>query len=138
MCSAALGFVFAGEHLTQFFLGENNQSTGVVAAELLKIVAVSMPALAICMIGAGTLRGSGDTRWPLVITLSGFCLIRIPLAAMLGWSPTTVEGWWLADYCWGLGVQGAWYSMVVDLYLRAVLILARLWHGGWQDVKLPH
>ena len=137
MGSAGIGFAFGGQYLTRFFLSGQVTETGQIATQLLRIVATSMPPLAVCMIGAGTLRGAGDTRWPLVITLLGFCLIRIPLAVLLGWSPETVNGWFLASCCVGLGVQGAWISMVIDLWIRAALILSRLAQGGWQKVTMP-
>jgi len=75
------------------------------------------------MILTGALRGAGDTRWPLAFTLIGLAGIRLPLAWVL-------TGWF------GLGVAGAWYAMVIDLYLRCMLITARFLHGGWKRVRV--
>ena len=36
----------------------------------------------------------------------------------------------------GYGVQGAWWAMVSDTVLRAVLTAYRFWHGGWQRVEV--
>ena len=55
-----------------------------------------------------------------VIGLAG---IRLPLA------------WLMADWL-DLGVAGAWYAMVIDLYLRCGLITGRFLHGGWKRVKV--
>ena len=56
----AMGFVFFffAHPLTLLFLGRQTQDTSLVAAELLRVVAVSMPALAISMILIGAI------RWP--------------------------------------------------------------------------
>ena len=37
---------------------------------------------------------------------------------------------------WGLGVVGAWYAMVIDLHVRAVLVVCRILHGGWKKVRV--
>ena len=68
-------------------------------------------------------RGAGDTRWPLLFTLIGFFGVRFPVA-------------WLLAIAWGWGVQGAWYAILADLTVRAVLFSARFAHGGWQRVKV--
>ena len=42
-----------------------------------------MPALATINVLNGTLNGAGDTRWPWMITMSGYLLVRIPLTYVL-------------------------------------------------------
>ena len=50
---------------------------------MLRIVALAMPALATINVLNGTLNGAGDTRWPWMITMSGYLLVRIPLTYVL-------------------------------------------------------
>ena len=114
------------------FLGEQNLGVAREAAPLLRIVAFSMPSLAILMVVSGALRGAGDTRWPLLVTVVGFLLIRIPAAYWLAWSELP----WLGAVGWGLGVRGAWYAMLGDVVLRSGLVAWRFLHGGWMKVEV--
>ena len=43
---------------------------------------------------------------------------------------------YLLAQSWGWGVQGAWYAMLADLTVRAVLISYRFWHGGWKRIEV--
>jgi len=49
--------------------------------------------------------------------------VRLPLATYL-----TQEG--------GYGLRGAWIAMVVDLYLRGLLLFLRFSGGKWKRVKV--
>ncbi|NQU24094.1 MAG: MATE family efflux transporter [Candidatus Nealsonbacteria bacterium] len=113
-----------------------HREVAALAAPLLRTVALAMPALALTMILSGALRGAGDTRWVLGISLIGLLGVRIPLAYWLAldqivFLPTghTIPGW-------DLGVLGAWYAMVVDLSVRAALVLYRFSHGGWKKTEV--
>ena len=138
MCLAGALFAFGGHWFMLLFLGTNGTDIAVVTRQLLKIVAVSMPAFAITMILTGGLRGAGDTRWPLAITFVGYLLVRIPGAYLLAWNALMIPG---VEIPLPTGVHGAWIAMVVDTFVRAALVLARYWHGGWtrpQHYRLPH
>jgi Na+-driven multidrug efflux pump len=114
---------FGAEELLVLFLGRQQPDVATLGAPLLRIIAVAMPALAALMVMTGALRGAGDTRLPLVITLIGFLGVRIPLA-------------WLLAYSFHWGISGAWYAMVVDLMVRATLVTARFSVGAWKDVQV--
>lgn len=94
-----------------------------LAAQCLRIVAVSQPALAWVMTLAGGLRGVGDTRWVMLITLAGFWGVRVTLAYILA---TTTN----------LGLIGAWLAMITDLFVRAALFAWRFRHGGWKEIDV--
>jgi MATE family multidrug resistance protein len=64
---------------------------------------------------AGALRGLQDTKWPMIIALSGYWLIGFVVAAWLG----------LATPLEGLGV---WYGLMAGLVAVAAMLLWR-WHG---------
>ena len=131
MTGAAVMFFVGAEPLVQFFLGENRPATADLAVDLMRVVAFATPALAVAMILTGALRGAGDTRWPLMVTLIGFLGIRIPLAYYLAWNPIELPLLGVIG-----GVVGTWYAMLVETLLRAVLIGLRFWHGGWKRVKV--
>lgn len=117
-------FYFGAEPLANLFLGNKQPEVAAQAAPLLRTIALGTPALALLTVFTGALRGAGDTRWALVFTLIGFLAVRIPLTyAMTGW---------LIDW----GVEGAWYAMVTDLYVRAALVTYRFRHGGWTRVTV--
>ncbi len=136
MSLAGLLFFFGSAQLAGFFLGPSNAEVAPVAAHLLRITAVSMPALALSMVLTGGLRGAGDTRWPLFISIVGLVGVRIPLAVWLAYDVVHVPLVGVEFAGWNLGVVGAWYAMVVDVYLRCLLTSLRWWHGGWQRVEV--
>jgi putative MATE family efflux protein len=123
MTIAGVLFTVAAEPLTRLFLRPEQVDVQQHAVPLLRIVALAMPPLALTMIFNGALRGAGDTRWPLLFSLIGYLGIRIPLAYLLAQS-------------WGLGVQGAWWAMVIDLVARCLMVSFRFLHGGWKRVKV--
>ena len=94
-----------------------------LAAVCLRIVALSQPALAAQMVFAGGLRGAGDTRGILWITLSGFLVIRVGLTIVL-------------TLMLNLGLIGAWIAMCIDVYYRSLLMWTRFRRGKWKTLKI--
>lgn len=129
-------FYFAAEPLTGLFLGSSQTITAQRASPLLRIVAFSMPSLAVSMILTGALRGAGDTRFPLLFTLIGFLAVRIPGAYLLAWDDVAIPLTGLVLTGAGLGVAGAWYAMVADIVVRSVLVTFRFLQGGWQATRV--
>ena len=109
----------------RFFVGLFSKDPEVVelASRCLRLVAISQPALAWVMTIAGGLRGVGDTRWVMIITIVGFWGIRITLAYALAVSA-------------GMGLIGAWIAMVVDLIVRSILLALRFRQGGWKKLEV--
>jgi len=136
MTFAGAIFFFLGGYLTHFFTGDTQPELAARTAGLLKIVALSMPSLAISMIVTGGLRGAGDTRWPLIFTLIGFLGIRIPGACLLAYDQFNLLGTGLIIRGWGWSVEGAWWAMVADVVARSLLVLGRLWQGAWKKLDV--
>jgi Na+-driven multidrug efflux pump len=88
------------------------------------------------MVLIGALRGAGDTRWPLALNLLGVVLIRVPLAMYLAYDSITLPlvGYTIAGA--GLGVVGAWYGAVADIFIRCVLLIFRFRHDSWQRIDV--
>lgn len=133
MCSAGLLFYFGADLLTTFFTGSSTNPTAAAAVPLLRLSAFAMPGMALAMIGSGALRGAGDTRWPLVITLIGFLLVRIPGTAWLLYQQRVIPG---LEIALPVGVIGAWVATVADLWVRATLTAWRFRHGGWKHAQV--
>lgn len=136
LTSAGILFYFCPESLTAFFTGSADNPTAIITSSLLQIVALSMPFLAVLMIITGGLHGAGDTRWTLAITLTGFLLVRLPLACLLAWEQVPIPFLGIEMEGWNLGVQGAWYAMLADVILRSLLTATRFWHGGWTKIQV--
>ena len=123
MSAVSLTFCVASQPLAWLFLSSEQSAVAEQSAQLLRIVALALPALGVHMVLTGALRGAGDTRWPLAFSLVGMLAVRIPLAYLL----TQSLGW---------GVAGAWYAMAADIYVRCLLVLSRFVQGGWKRVEV--
>ena len=135
MTVAAFILYFGGGSLALFFTGEANDTTRLTG-QLLKIVALSCPSLAILMVLSGALRGAGDTRWTLVITFIGLVGVRLPGACLLAWDEVPLPFSGLVIPGLGLGVAGAWYAMIADVILRSLLAIGRFAQGSWKNVPV--
>lgn len=134
----AAGFVlfFGGRLLAGFFTSDSQGDTAVLTGDLLKVVAISMPSLAVVMVLTGALRGSGDTAWSLAITFVCLIGVRLPGACLLAWGDFEIPLVGVQFTGFNLGIFGAWYAMVADVMLRSLLVSARFWHGGWRRVRV--
>lgn len=94
-----------------------------MARVCLRIVAISQPFLAAVMGFSGALRGAGDTRRVLVITLTGIWGIRLLFAYVF-----------VVFFKWGL--LGAWIAMSLDLIVRGILYFFMFKAGKWKNVKV--
>ncbi|MGQ9503465.1 MAG: MATE family efflux transporter [Thermogutta sp.] len=122
--------------LACMMLGQHQRDVAYLAAPLLRTIAFGIPPLALVMILTGALRGAGDTRWPLLFTLIGFLGVRIPAAYCLAFHAVSIPWLGATFSSLGFGVLGAWYAMVMDLYVRAILTTWRFWHGGWKHIRV--
>ena len=123
-------FFFAADQLTGFFTSEENTEAATSAANLLRIGAIGMPSLALTMVLTGALRGAGDTRWPFLFTLIGMVGLRVPLAIYLGWEDYELPFGTVSGLGWG--IRGAWWAMVIDIFVRSALVVVRFVQGGWR------
>lgn len=89
----------------------------------LRIVAISQPFLAASMGFAGGLRGAGDTRHVLIVTIIGIWAVRLSLAYLFAI---------VLDY----GLVGAWIAMTIDLIVRGILLFLRFKSGKWKHIKV--
>lgn len=138
MCSMAVVIYTYGHHVAFFFTGSYDDPTTLTASKLLKIISFVMPFLAMVMILTGSLRGAGDTVWPFAFTMFGFFAIRIPLAAIFGFNDLSFINELLGINAsgFGWGIVGAWYAMIIDVIIRALLAMWRFIQGGWKQRRL--
>jgi putative MATE family efflux protein len=103
------------------FLGLFTSSSEVVAAGVgaMIVVGLAQPAQAVIFTTGGALRGAGDTRYTLALTIFNWFVVRFPLAVILG----LVVGW---------GLTGVWLAVAIDYVVRAGLMARRFRGGAWQ------
>jgi putative MATE family efflux protein len=111
--------------IPSFLLGIFTISGAVVMAGIgaLAVVGIGQPAQAVIFALGGALRGAGDTRFPLIVSLVNWFLVRLPLAYVFG-------------FVFGLGLTGIWLGVTIDYFVRAALLAVRFRSGAWARVKV--
>ncbi|MBM3533504.1 MAG: MATE family efflux transporter [Alphaproteobacteria bacterium] len=113
MLAAALIFWFVPGPLVAVFIdGSTAPLVASLAATYLAIAAIFQLVDSTQAVGAGSLRGLKDTRWPMIIAAFGYWLVGFPIAAFLGFW----VGW--------RGV-GVWIGLAIGLAVTAALIVGR-------------
>jgi MATE family multidrug resistance protein len=92
------------------------------AALLLPIAGVFQVFDGLQVAGAGALRGVGDTRVPMILTLIGFWVIGLPACVALGFG---------AD----LGPRGVWWGLALGIGVVAVLLVLRIRRRFGRDLR---
>lgn len=94
-----------------------------LAALALRIGAFEQIGLASYMVLSGALRGAGDTRSPLWVSIGGIFLFRVPLVYLLA-------------IVWGWGLAGVWIGTVIDWSGRAVIAAYFYLKGRWKEIEV--
>ena len=115
-----LFFLFPGQFLSIF-----TKDAGVIAKgiPLLRIVAFTQFPEAIGMVTPGALRGAGDTRISMYVTVCGAWVVRVGLTYVL-------------MNILHLGLTAAWIAMFVDWVVRASLYWLRFKRGAWKTIRV--
>ena len=90
-----------------------------LAAQCLRIVAFLEPPQSGAGVIAGSLRGAGDTLWPMLITLAGMWGIR-------------AAGAFFLIRVFGFGLPAACTCMLIESFVRLVLFWLRFRTGKWK------
>lgn len=90
---------------------------------LLKIVAFTQIPEAVGFVIPGVLRGAGDTRIAMYVTVLGVWCVRVGLTYLL-------------MRFWNMGLTAAWIAMLLDWLVRSALYLARLKRGKWKSIEV--
>lgn len=94
-----------------------------VAIPCMYVAAVAQPFMATGTVLAQVLRGAGDTRTALLVSLS--CALVVRLGA------TCVAVYWLR-----LGLVGVWVGSTADWVVRTILLAIAYRLGRWRDVHV--
>lgn len=115
----AMGVVFfvGGHWIMRAFTDDAAIIAHGVAA--LRVVALAQPGQAIGIVLAGSLRGAGDTRFPMVTTGLAMWAVRLPVA-------------WLCGITLGFGLAGVYLGWVLDSLVLGLVTWWRYRAGGWK------
>lgn len=111
MCLTAIGFLLFPGALARLFTGD--AEVVALAGLLIPIAGVFQVFDGAQAVGAGVLRGIGDTRAPLIAMLTGYWLVGVPVSIVLGFQRS-------------LGAAGLWWGFVASLGLVAVFLFLRM------------
>jgi putative MATE family efflux protein len=121
MGSVGLVFGLFGAPLMHLF--SDDPAVIQMGGEALFIAAWNQPFMAVAQVLAGGLRGAGDTRYPLISTMLGVWLVRLPLG-------------WLLGVAFGWGLSGIYLAYVFDTFLRAGMNFWRWRRGKWRTMRV--
>lgn len=103
MLFCSLFFLIMPNFLISLFIKSSETEVISLSASCLRIGALEQPFLAISIIAAGAMKGAGNAKTPLYITIISSLFIRLPLMFyfiyMLNSSVTYV--WWITTIQWG-------------------------------------
>jgi putative MATE family efflux protein len=124
ICMAAITgsiLFFLGRYVVQLYT--DDPTVIERSAYVLKIIAFAQPFMATNFVLAGALRGAGDTKWTLYITMAGIWGVRVVVAYFLALKM-------------GMGLTGAWIAMALDMTTRAILVNMRFAAGHWTKINV--
>jgi Na+-driven multidrug efflux pump len=90
---------------------------------ILQIAALIQPAMAASFVFSGALRGAGDTRATLTITVFSVWGLRVVATYLL-------------SQMLGLALIGAWLAIGMDFFFRATMFWWRFRSGKWQSIQV--
>jgi putative MATE family efflux protein len=111
-------FIFA-RPLTSLFI----QDPAVIewGTACVRLAALEQPTLALTYVFGGALRGAGDTKWPMYVTITGVWLVRLPLI-------------YLFIIVWGYDITAAWWITAADFLVRSIFLWRRFATNRWQSI----
>ncbi|MBX0304189.1 MATE family efflux transporter [Haloarcula salinisoli] len=108
-----------------------------LAAQFVRVFGLLVAGFSVSRTMRGSLRGAGDTRWPLYGTILGGYCFRLPVA-MLALPASFVVTVPLVGLSvspgLGLGLPAIFVALVGDFYLKAAVNTGRFWTGKWRAV----
>jgi putative MATE family efflux protein len=117
-------FSLGGEMMINLFMTDEAEAAQIIeiGVKVLLILAFISPAQISQVIFSGCVRGAGDTRYSAAVSLITIAVER-PLLTFL------------FCYVFRLGVIGAWFAILVDQYLRLLLMAIRFSGGKWSKIE---
>lgn len=93
------------------------------------LAGLAQPGFAIAIIMSSALRGAGQTIFPMITTILGMFVVRVPILLLLGWLFTRA-----GHPSWGL--IAVWWGIFLDLCFRAALNTVEFLRNKWMHVHV--
>jgi Na+-driven multidrug efflux pump len=89
----------------------------------MKIASIAQPLMAFCDCFAGSLRGAGDTKSPMIAAIFGPVAVRITACYLLA-------------FTFELGLVGIWIGSTFDWGVRALWLFFVVKKGRWKEIEI--
>ena len=109
-------WLFAGEFLSLY---TKDMAVIVISKKLLHICAIMIVFSNVLSVFSGSLRGTGDTKYPVYVAIFSVLILRVSLV-------------YLAVNVLKIGILGVWCVTLIDNVVRGVLMIARYKSGRWE------
>lgn len=126
-------FIFGGEFMVDLFAKNDDpfyHDVMRMGVNLTYIITIVAPGQIAQVIYNGALRGAGDTKFVAITSAISIALIR-PAVAFLLCNPGGIIPWYA-----GIGIYGAWISLLLDQYVRLAFSAYRFKGGKWQKISI--
>ena len=94
-----------------------------LGAKLLMLVSITRATEGIGVCSSGSIRGAGDTKFPMFVGLVGAWALFVPFSYLLG-------------HTFNLGPIGAWVAWVMYVLFYDTMVFVRFLKGKWQSIKI--
>jgi MATE family multidrug resistance protein len=121
MSAMGLAFFLLGEPLLRLFT--DDPAVLEVGVPSLRVIGAASPLWSVGLVLLGALRGAGDTRFPMLVTLVTGWLIRVPFGFLFG-------------ITLGLGLPGVYVGTFADAVVGSLMAVWRYRRGAWRSVRL--
>jgi len=112
--------VFFAEPIARFMIDDPEVVRLTVV--FIYILGAMQPLMAIEFTLGGALRGAGDTRFPLLTTITGLVIVRGSVAGLFLWQ--------------GLSVEWIFAALIVDYVVKALMLMSRFRRGQWKTIEI--
>jgi Na+-driven multidrug efflux pump len=115
--------IIATAPLIARIFGATGQETVDLTVVFIYILGAAQPLMAVEFALGGSLRGAGDTRFPLYSILTGLFAVRLLGATVVA-------------EVFGGGVVAVWSCLLADYTTKAILLTWRFWSGSWKRIQV--
>lgn len=117
----AIVFLFFPKIMARLFT--NDVDTIDLAAKCIRIGALEQIPMAYAMVLSGALKGAGDTKGSMYITIGSNWLFRLPAS-------------FLVVYIWKLPVTALWYVTAIQYMIETLLFGIKFRKGHWANIDI--
>lgn len=121
MCGVGALFFLGAETFVGWFCTDpESLALGILC---MKIASIAQPLMAFCDCFAGSLRGAGDTKSPMIAAIFGPVAVRITACYLLA-------------FTFELGLVGIWIGSTLDWGIRALWLFFVVKKGHWKEIVI--